>query len=215
MIKRNSMEYASACIIAFSAFITLWLFLKYAALALLPLAAALLVSSVVRPIAGALGKKSHASTKICGGILVFLVVFAAVYGFFCLGIKFAKEMTEFIASAVEGLEREDNLIRRIIDFSENIRHKFPIFSTLDSSGNEGISDEIYSVLIESAKRTATSLSEKVTSIAASFIKAMPDFIFSVVVFIISLLYLTMDYDGVKSVAELQVLCRGISEPILF
>ena len=198
MVKRSVSKYAGICIIVITITLSLWLTLKYALGALLPLITALLISSGIRPIAGTIGKKSRASTKICGAILVSLVVFAAVYGLICLGIKLIQEMTDFLGSTITGLEREDNMIRRVIDFFEGLRDKIPLFSKLEDSGKAGLSDEIYKVLIASARKAAAGLSEWVTAFAAGFIKALPDFIFSVVVFVISLFYLTMDYEGVKA-----------------
>lgn len=223
MRKSNISDYAALCIVILSSLIGLWLFLKYAAEAILPLASALLISSFIRPIAGTLGKKSRASTKICGGILVSLVVFAAIYGIFCLGIKLTREMMEFITGTLEGLEREDNLIRRVIDIFEGLRDKIPILAKLENSGNVGLSDEIYSVLLASAKRAAAELSDHVTAFATGFIKAMPDFIFSVVVFVISLFYLTMDFGGVKEgvkklvpeayLGKFQSICGGVASAV--
>lgn len=197
MNKRVLPKYAYLCVVAFALVTGLWLFIKYAIGALLPLLSALIISSFIRPLARVLGKRSRASAKICGAVLVGIVVFATVYGIICIGIKLVGEMTDFIGSAVAGLEREDNIIKRVIDYANELRERIPIFSKLEDSGGAGLSSEIYNVLLDSARRLAANISAWVTSLAAGFIRALPDFLFSVVVFVLSLFYLTMDYDGVK------------------
>lgn len=195
--ESKAVKYASACIISLTVAFVIWLIIKYALGALFPFIFAMLIASIIRPVAAAIGKKSKLSAKICGAAIIVIVVFIAVYGLIAASSKLIGEMLSFFTGLIEDLESEDNIIKQTIDFFTNLRERIPILSKLDSAGSSGVSDHIYDTAVNLLKKAATDLSQEITSFAGGFIKALPKFIFSVVVSIIALFYLTMDYDGVK------------------
>ncbi len=190
----KTVKHAARLAVYLGATLSVWLIFKFALPALTPIAIALLVSSAVRPVARLISRKSHTPVKFCGGVLVFLLVFAAVYASVILSIKLFGEASEFLASAVRTLESEDNVIRRVADYFKSLWDKVPLIS---GKGNAKIPDEIYSLLLDGVKAAATKVSEGAASLAAGFLGSLPDLLFSLVVSVIAMLYLTVDIDGVK------------------
>ena len=190
-------RYAHASVIAVTAAVGLWYLLRYAVGVILPVAAALIISSILRPAARFLGKHSNGAVRLLGGMLVFLTLFGTAYVLFSIGGKLVGELTSFIGNTVRDLESEDNIIRRAIDFFDGIRERIPLLSKLDRSGRSGISDGIYETILAAARDGAAKISTSVTSFAAGCLFAMPSAIFAVAVSVISMFYMTMDYDGIK------------------
>lgn len=188
----------SACIITLTVGVLLKLFWDKAVYVLVPLGTAWLISSAVRPLARYVSRKSRTSVKVCGGVLIALAVFALIYASVCLGGKLLRELTELLSGAVADLEGDDNVIRRLMDYVYSLPKRFPVLSSLSRKMDNAFSEELYSFTLTAAREVVSRLSSSATSFAAGFIKGMPRFVFSVVVCIASLFYLTVDYDGVKN-----------------
>lgn len=201
---------AALCVIWATIILAIWLFLKYAASALIPIALASLVSSVIRPVSKAFGRKNRKSEKICGAILVTVTVIAAVLGIVKIGDKLIREMTDFLSFAVRDLEREDNVIRRVVDWFSELKSRIPIFTHLEKNGRSEISNGIYDTFIASLRSLASKASDKATSFAAGIITGLPSFVFSVVVGVIATYYMTMDWDGIKKSVKRLMPC-SVSE----
>lgn len=197
MEESKIVKYASACVITATASFALWLVIKYALGALFPFIFAMLIASIIRPVANALYKKSKVPAKLCGAIIVIVAAVFSIYGLIAAGDKLIDETTAAIGRLTTDLEDENNIIKQTIDFFTNLRDRIPLLSKLDATGSSGASEEIYDAVVSILKKSAADLSKQITSFAGGFIKALPRFIFSVVVGVIALFYLIMDYDGVK------------------
>ena len=203
MSENKLSRYADASVVTAAAAVGVWFFLRYAVGIILPALIALAVSALLRPAARHLGRHSRGGVRLIGGLLVFLTLFGTVYALCSVGGKLIGELTSFIGNTMRDLERDDNMIRRAIDYVGNIRERIPLISRLDKSGHGGISDGIYEAILAAARDGAAKLSSSVTSFAAGCLCAMPDAIFALAVSVISMFYLTMDYDGVRrSIGEL-------------
>ncbi len=99
---------AAGLAVCLGSVLLLWLIFKFALPALAPIAIALLISSGVRPLSRFISKRSHIPAKLCGGVLIVIFVFAAVYASVIFSIKLFGEASEFFTQAVHTLEREDN-----------------------------------------------------------------------------------------------------------
>ncbi len=195
--SEKAVKTAALCVIWASLILAIWLFLKYAASALVPVALAALVSSLIRPAAKAFGRKNRKSEKICGAILVTVTVIAVVYGIVKIGDKLVGEMTDFLSLAVHDLEREDNVIRRVVDWFSELKGRIPLFSHLEKNGRSELSNGIYNTFIASLRNLASKASDRATSFAAGIITGLPGFAFSVVVGVFATYYMTMDFDGIR------------------
>lgn len=181
-------------IVAAGAVIFLSVTIKYLLPAVLPVLAALIISSVTRPVAGAIAKKSKMPYKLCGIVITSLIIFFVAYAAVLLGEKLIHEMTDFVRSLMESLDREDNPIRRAFEFAEKFREKIPLLS----SEHSAYSAHLYELIMDWAKSAAASVSESFAKGTASFISTLPNLVFAAVVSVIALFYLTADFDGVKS-----------------
>ena len=181
-------------IVASGAIVFLSLAIKYLLPATFPILAAIVISSLTKPIVKAASKKSKMPYKLCGIVITSLFIFFAAYAAVLIGEKVVHEMSAFVRNLMEGLDREDNLIRQIIDYIEKLRDKIPLISSRDSE----YSAQIYDFLMDWTKSAAASISEAFAKGTASFIASLPDLVFAAVVCVIALFYLTADPDGVKN-----------------
>lgn len=196
--KSNGSErIATKFVTVISGIILLWLFFKYMLFALLPIGTAWLIASVIRPLSFFVGRKSKTSAKVCGTVIIVLSVFAIIYAGISIGGKLIREMTDFLAGAVTGLEGEDNIIRRTMDYFTTLPEKYHFLKAFGGKEGGELSEELYGFAVAAAREAAEKLSRGVTTVAADFIRGLPRFIFSTVVCIIAVFYLTIDYDGVK------------------
>lgn len=182
------------CIITLGAAVLLYITIKFLLPAVLPILVALVISSLTRPIAKKAAEKSRMPFKLCGIVTASLCIFFAAYAVVILGEKLLHEMMSMVKVLMESLDREDNIIRRVMELAVKVRDKIPFLSDSDNTYSAGI----YDMLMEWAKSTVTSASESFARGTASFIAALPDFIFASVVCVIALFYLTADMDGVRS-----------------
>lgn len=206
-MKCEKTSLSEKCIVAVSAVILTWVFFKYLLPPLVPVIVSAILSSFMRPIVKFVSARSKMSLKICGGVIIALLIFAISYSAVYLGGKLLREASDFLSVIATELEKEDNIIRRALDILKSLPEKFPFLKGFASEGT-GFGDEVYSFVISSAREAAGKLSSGVTSAAAGFIKSLPSFVFSMVVSVLALFYLTIDSPGVRSAVK-QLLPQGI------
>lgn len=185
---------AHLCIIIFATAAALYVAIKYLLPALIPILIAAVISAVTRPIAKKASEKSKMPYKLCGILTASLFIFFAAYAAVLISEKLLHEMTEAVKMMMEGLDREDNIIRRAMDMITRLRDRIPFLSSTDSA----YSAEIYDMLMEWATGTVGKISEAFAKGCASFITSLPDLIFACIVSVIALFYLTADADGVRA-----------------
>lgn len=189
---------ASAILCTVGAVILVFLLFRFALPALVPLLVSLLLASALRPLAGAVSRKSKMPPKICGGVIICLVFFALIYSTVCLGGKLLHELSSFLSHALSDLESEDNALRQLFAFFDGLPSRIPFLSDLRRGENSAVYDGVYNFLVTGLKEVASKLSSAGAAAATGFIKGLPAFLFGTAVSVIALFYLTVDYDGVKS-----------------
>lgn len=199
-MKDEKISLGEKCLIAAGAVFFAWLFFRYLLPSAVPVIAAWILSSFIRPITKFVSKKSKMPLKVCGAVIIGLLVFALAYLTVYLGGKLLREATDFMSLTVTELEKEDNFIRKYADILKSLPKRFPILENF-TRDDSSYSDEIYELIISAAREAAKKLSSGVTSAAAGFIKSLPYFVFSVAVSIIALFYLTVDPNGIKAAAK--------------
>ncbi len=210
MEKNKLHDTAAVLIVVFAGALLLNLTFKKLLPAALPLILALAVSSAVRPIAKFVGRKSRMPIKLCGGVIVVLSIFTIVYASVCLGSKLIHELTDFLSGATSDLESENNIIRQLLNFIESFPDRIPFLNKISGSIDSELYDSIYAFLVTALKEGAASLSTGATSFAAGFLLSLPKSVFAAVVSVISLFYLTVDYDNVKSTLS-SLMPKGIHD----
>ncbi len=194
MEKNGLYKTAALCVIVFSATAALCLSMKYAAALIAPFLFAALTAALIRPASSVISKKSRLPYKLCACTVTALFLFFIVYGLINAGGILVKEASSAISGLLREMDREDNALRRVFAYFSSLRDRIPMLS---DSGDGGFSDGIYSAVVEAVKRGAAKLSESITAFAASFIGGMPGFVFSLVVYVVALFYLTTDPKGVR------------------
>ena len=135
--------------------------------------------------------------KICGGVVVTLLIFSFSYFAFYLGGKLLDEATEFISGMITELEKDDNFIKKTADILKKLPEKFPVLKYFIGKDSK-LSDEAYSFVRSASRDAVGKVSAGVTSVAADFIKSLPSFIFRAVVSILALYYFTVDRDRISA-----------------
>lgn len=193
----KKMSLGEKCTVA-AVFVALtWLFFKYLLPPSIPIILACMLSSFMRPLVSFVCRKTKMPPKVCGGVLVALMIFAVGYTAISLGEKLLREASDFLAVTVSELEGEDNIIKRIRDILESLPDKFPLLRRFASKDSD-LSERAYEFVVSAAREAAGHLSASLTSVAAGFLKSLPAFVFSLIVSILALFYLTVDAVGVKS-----------------
>ncbi len=196
-MENRKMNLGEKCTAAVAFVVLTWLFFRYLLPPSVPIIIACMLSSFIRPAVGFVSKKTKMPKKVCGGIIVGLMIFAVVYTAVYLGGKLLRETSDFLAATVRELEGDDNIIKKLSDLLKDLQGRFPVLQRFTSKDSE-IGERAYEFILSAARKAAERLSSAFTSAAAGFIRSLPAFIFSVIVSILALYYLTVDSDSVKS-----------------
>ena len=100
---------------------------------LIPLLVALAVSALLRPAAEVFSKRTKIPYKVCGGIVSVLTVLFAGFVSAAVAVKLCEQLGGSVGGLLSGLEKEDNVLRRLIDFFINLRERIPIFEKLGAA----------------------------------------------------------------------------------
>lgn len=187
-------RFSHLCTVALGLAVFFYVGVKFLIPAVLPILIALAVSSITRPIARWSAKKSKMPQKFCGILFSALFIFFAAYSVVVLGEKLIHEMMSALGVLMESLEREDNIIRRGMDFMLNLRDRIPLLSAPDST----YVANLYDMIINWAKSAAVTASESFAKAAAGFIATLPRLVFASVVCVIALFYFTADMDSIRT-----------------
>ncbi len=165
----------------------IWLFGKYIFAGILPFLIAWPLSRIIRPTASFIAKKAKLQKNFCSVILIFLVI-----GFVFLVVSWlistlVAESRSLLSSLISALEKEDNILRRIIDYFSELKEKIPFINS-DNNSAEQIYTTLTNTLGETLTRTASFLAE----FASEIIIKLPGVIFSLVTAVIALFYFSMD-----------------------
>lgn len=186
--------------IALMAGAAVWLTVKYALLPAVPVVIALAVSALLRPAADVFSKRTGIPKKAAGGVIAVVTVLVAGFLSVIVTAKLAGELGGFLSGIVEGLGREDNVLRRAVDFFVNLRERIPLFDKLGSAFGPDTADRVYTAATELLENGVGSLSAATASFAGGVVTSLPGFAFAVTVAATGIFYLTTDGDGVKKSA---------------
>lgn len=189
-------RFSQLCVAVLGGMAVIYIALRYLMPALLPILAAFLISSVTRPAAKWVARKSGMPQKVCGGAIAGIFVFFSAYAIFILGGKLAGELMQSVRGLINAFEREDNVVRRVVDFVSEYTEKLPY-----SFGSDNYSDELYKLLSDWVVNTVTSLSERLGAGITTFLSSLPRTAFAVSVCVIAVFYLTSDFEGARRDVE--------------
>ena len=165
--------------------------------ALVPLFFALAVSAILRPAAEVFSKRTKIPFKVCGGIISVLTVLFAGFISVIVTAKLVSELGGFIGGLLSGLKKEDNVLRRLIDFFINLRERIPLFERLGAAVGSDAADRMYSAVTDVLRSAAQSAYAWTASAAGGVVSGFPGAIFAAAVSVAGIYYLTTDRDGVR------------------
>ncbi len=206
MEKYKKTAYISISVLAVLALI--YIFVKYALGIILPFAFSLLIVSLSRPIINKMCAKRKipkpfASILVISALLFFIIYLTVIcvsYGIDQLG--------RITNGVIENLSKENNFLSNAFDRVEEIKDKFPFLNYI----LPGMDESLYTVLIDMVGNGFNALSTKLTAMMASFISALPNFIITIIVILLSLFYFSKDYDSLAE-KTLNLLPKKISKKI--
>ncbi len=187
---------ASVCIIVAFFLLVLYLFFDRLLFLLFPFLIAYAAASCVLPLAKRLAAKTKTPLRVVSCILIFVFLFALGYGIASLIGALFVQLGDLANALYDALGREDNFIRRALDFFSTLQDKIPLLDRLDTSGALG--DGLYDVLSSTVKEAATSLSVALTTAATRFVASLPNFLFSLFVALIATFYLAIDSERISA-----------------
>ncbi|MBR3423330.1 MAG: sporulation integral membrane protein YtvI, partial [Clostridia bacterium] len=164
---------------------------------LIPLLVALAVSALLRPAAEVFSKRTKIPYKVCGGIVSVLTVLFAGFVSAAVAVKLCEQLGGFVGGLLSGLEKEDNVLRRLIDFFINLRERIPIFEKLGAAIGPDASDRIYAAATDVLRSLAQGVYSWTASAAGGIVSSFPGAVFAAAVSVAGIYYLTTDRDGVR------------------
>ena len=165
--------------------------------AFVPLLVALAVSALLRPAADLFARRTKIPKKVCGGIISVLTVLFAGFISVIVTAKLCAELGGFVGGLLSGLEKEDNVLRRLFDFFVNLRERIPIFEKLGAAVGSDAADRIYSAVTDVLRSAAQTVYSWTASAAGGIVSSFPGAVFAAAVSVAGIYYLTTDGDGVK------------------
>jgi len=176
--------------IAAALFILLiWLIGKYVFICLLPFIIAYLISLAVRPASAAISQKFGVGKRFVSLFMVIILI-AAI---FLLLSWFTSLLVSEIGDAAQNisnlLSKEDNVIRRAVDYFSDLREKIPF---LAKSADENLQDSIYDAIVSVVKDFLAGAASFAASLATAVIGKLPGFILTIVTAVISTFYICTD-----------------------
>ncbi|MBQ6263030.1 MAG: sporulation integral membrane protein YtvI [Clostridia bacterium] len=165
--------------------------------ALIPLLVALAVSALLRPAARIFSERTKIPYKVCGGVISVLAVLFAGFISAIVTVKLCEQLGGFVGGLLSGLEKEDNVLRRLIDFFINLRERIPIFEKLGAAIGPNAADRIYSAATDVLRSSAQTVYSWTASAAGGIVTSFPGAVFAAAVSVAGIYYLTTDMDGVR------------------
>ena len=196
MSERKLRQAAYRLVILVLGGIVLRFAVKYLLAALIPVMLAVAVSAAVRPLAVRFSKRTRISVRISAAVFVSLAMFLVFYLTASVGAKLLGDAGKFLMGIVKGLEKEDNPLRRTVDFFSGLRENLPVLDRLDAALGRETAEKIYNAASEFLLKEASKYGALMTSAAGNLIVAIPGIAFGAAVLVIGSFYLTMDRDGV-------------------
>lgn len=193
------------------AILFLWLFGKYLFVGILPFAIAYPLSLLIRPAASFLAKKAKLQRNFC--CVVIIVILLTLTGLLITWLvsTLISETQGLISSLVSALEKEDNLIRRSVDYFENLKTNIPF---LTETTDESTLNSLYSTLTSTLQGTLSELTGSIANGASCFIKKLPRFFFALITTVIALFYFSMDKGGLRAAVK-RVFGDKVTSRLLF
>lgn len=171
--------------------LSVYLVLKYAALALLPFIVAWGVAVLVYPLSRKTASKLHLPQKLLAVIYVILLLTV-------LGLLIWVGVTRLLAeieSLLLRLSEKDNALAVAVDgIWGQVTGFLERFSFLGGEGNTDMGGMVSDAL----RQTVSSLGGELGSAVGAFLAAAPSVIFGVVVTLMACLYLSADYERIRN-----------------
>lgn len=161
---------------------------KYLLPPLLPFIAALVIASLIRPVAEWCKKHIGIGAKPISVIIVLALFSLLCFLAWAAGSRLIDEGTKFIITLSEGASSTDSPIYKLTRLTEKLRDSLPI------SGEGAIN--ITEITVELIKSGTAALTSTLTAAAGTFIKGLPSAVLSSGICLISLFYLVLDHDGI-------------------
>ncbi len=189
----------------------LWLFGKYLFVSILPFAIAYPLSLIIRPAASFLARKGKLQRNFCCVVIIIVLLTLAGLLVTWLISTLIAEAQGLISSLISALEKEDNLIRRAIDYFENMKTNVPFIT--DNIGENAVSS-LYNTLMNTLGGTLQELTSSLANAASCFIKKLPKFFLALITTVIALFYFSMDKGGLRAAVK-RVFGSRITNRLLF
>lgn len=166
---------------------------KYLLPPLLPFIAALVISSLIRPVAEWCKKHIGIGAKPISVMIVLALLSLLCFLAWAAGSRLIDEGTKFIITVSEGASSPDSPIGRLTGLTEKLRDSLPI-------SGEGAVD-LTELTLELIRSGTSALTSSLTAAAGALIKGLPSAVFASGICLISLFYLMLDHDGIARAAR--------------
>lgn len=155
-------------------------------LALLPFAAAWIISLLIKPLSVFLSKKLKLKKSFLAAVLVTVIISLLVLGVGYLAAKLVREAAELCEMLINELEYPEGPLKKIFDTVNSFKEKLPFSDMKDSGASLAVYEGIRSIAESSLKSISSGFGEGITSLVTK----MPSIIFAFITTVIALFYFT-------------------------
>ena len=176
----------------------LWLLGRYVVAILLPFVPAWVVSWLIRPMARWLSRHSRVPQKWCAGVLTVLTLAAVGWLLVQAGNRAISELgrlLDWLAAEESGVS---DAIRQTVGRLTTITERIPLLSRLREIPElAGMWEQLNDMMMRMIREAAVQLSSRVSSAALSFVTGMPTLLLTLLAFLLSCYYFSVDGDRME------------------
>lgn len=184
---------ANITIVAAGFIVLVWIFLKYLLGALMPLLLGAAIAAIISPLSKKISRTTKIPRKAVSATLV-IVFFSAMITLIYLGSM--RLITES-GNLIEKLSNDPTIISGSIDsMVEKIRNIGLFDRLVNSESLQRVSIDIDELLNNALNSIISSVTSAIPTFAVNFVAKIPEFLFFVVVFLISAFYFSTDRDAI-------------------
>ncbi len=163
-----------------------------------PFLIAYAVSSLIRPVSLWLNKKIGFPKRFGSAVLMILAVLLIGAGVFSLGNLLVGQVSGLITDITADLDSDDNIVRRVIAFFQDLRHRIPFIDRLSAEDGDRLADTVETMLRGFAEDAGVKMRTWLTNCAGGILSSLPRIIFSTVVTLLAAFYFTFDKNTITS-----------------
>lgn len=159
---------------------------KYLLGIILPFLIAYLISLIFRPIFKFIVKKTNADSRLLSIITILLLLLILGGIIFFITSRLWQELSNFVHYLSTD---SDNIIRNATDFLYDLEDKIPFLNNIET--------DIVKLVSDILKSFFSNLSLKLPELITSMVKALPDFLFSLIITVMASYYMCADHEKIN------------------